>query len=69
MDAGQTYRFTATLSGGPGVTAGIGISAAGSSGSVGSLAAVDPDLQRVSDELSHSEPLAFAQGSASFAFD
>lgn len=65
VDAGQTYTFTAQIVGGPGITAGIGVSA---SASAGDFAALGPDLHLVGEEISHTEPKAFSSGAASFSF-
>lgn len=68
LDAGTIAEFTVTVSGGPGVTAGLGVSAAGVAGRAGTFQAVGPDVHVVGNEISHVEPKAFAQGSASFVF-
>lgn len=66
VDANTTHVFTATLTGGPGVTGGVGISA---SDDLGSFAPLGGDLALAGDEISHSMPKAFASGSVSFQFE
>jgi len=63
--AGSTHTYTATLSGGPGVTGGIGVSA---TDALGSFSPVDADLHPVGDEISHVQPKPFAAGQVTFQF-
>ncbi|WP_165942350.1 choice-of-anchor V domain-containing protein [Luteimonas terricola] len=57
-----------TISGGPGATAGLGVSAAGVVGAAGTFQAPAEDVHVVGGELSHTQPKRFAQGTASFQF-
>jgi glucose/arabinose dehydrogenase len=65
LDAGTIAEYTVTITGGPGVSAGLGVS---SSGAAGSFQAVGDDVHVVQGELSHRQPKAFAKGTASFRF-
>ncbi|MHC4607783.1 MAG: PQQ-dependent sugar dehydrogenase [Planctomycetota bacterium] len=66
VDADSTNMYTATLSGGPGVTGGVNIS---TSGGIGTLLNVDADLVPIGGEISHAQPKAFGGGSVSFDFE
>src|SRR5690606_1685159 len=65
LDAGTIADYTVTITGGPGATGGLGVSA---SGGVGTFHAVGKDVHVVGGELSHTQPKAFAGGAASFNF-
>ncbi|MEN1960513.1 PQQ-dependent sugar dehydrogenase [Luteimonas sp. MJ246] len=65
LDAGTIAEYTVTIAGGPGATGGLGVSA---SRDAGSFSATGKDVHVVGDEISHTQPKAFANGSASFSF-
>ena len=66
VTAGTTHEYVATLIGGPGLTGGLSIS---STDAVGTFLPIDSDLQLVGDEISHTEPKAFASGQVEFRFN
>ncbi len=66
VESGQTYRFSATISGGPAVVGGLNVSA---QDGLGSLAAIDDALQKIDVELSHTQPQPFENGELTFDFD
>ncbi|MEM8563753.1 MAG: choice-of-anchor V domain-containing protein [Pseudomonadota bacterium] len=63
--AGNTYTYTATLRGGPGITAGF---SASTKDSLGTLLAVDGDLRLIGNSVSHTRPKRFSDGQVSFSF-
>ncbi|MEN1928872.1 choice-of-anchor V domain-containing protein [Luteimonas sp. MJ250] len=65
LDAGTIADYTVTISGGPGVTGGLGVSA---SRDAGSFSATGKDVHVIGGEISHRQPKAFANGSTSFSF-
>jgi len=65
IDAGTVQEYLVTMTGGPAITAGVGISV---SDDAGSLEPVAADLRLLDGELTHSGPKPFAGGSASFSF-
>lgn len=65
LDAETIAEYTVTISGGPAVTGGLGVSA---SGAAGSFSAIGNDVHVVGDEISHTQPKAFSGGSVSFRF-
>ena len=65
LDAGTIAEYTVTISGGPGVTGGLGVSA---SDAAGSFQAIGKDVHVVGGELSHTQPKAFSGGTLSFSF-
>ncbi len=65
VDAGSTYIYTVEIAGGPAQTAGVNLSI---SDLAGELAALDPRLQRVGQELSHKQPTPFQSSLVSYRF-
>lgn len=65
VDAGTVNEYTVTISGGPAVTAGVGISV---SRFLGSLTPADSDLDIIGNDLSHAAPKAFQGGDVEFSF-
>ena len=65
LDAGTIAEYTVTISGGPGATAGLGVS---SSHGWGSFQATGKDVHVVGGEISHTQPKAFSGNAASFSF-
>ncbi|WP_165942208.1 PQQ-dependent sugar dehydrogenase [Luteimonas arsenica] len=65
LDAGTIAEYTVTISGGPAVTGGLGVSA---TGGYGSFQAIGKDVHVVGGELSHTQPKAFSGGTLSFSF-
>lgn len=65
LDANAIADYTVTISGGPGATAGLGVS---SSGAVGDFEAAGQDVHVIGGEISHTQPRAFSDGTASFSF-
>jgi hypothetical protein len=65
VQAGQTYAYTVTIQGGPGITAGVNISSSGLSGILEPIAA---DLSLVGRELTHSAPKTMMSNQAVFRF-
>lgn len=65
VNAGQTYTYTVNITGGPAQTAGFNVS---TSDHVGELTPIDSDVQRIVNELTHTQPQVFAGGSASFTY-
>lgn len=70
VEAGNTYKYIVTLSGGPAVTGGVNISTDNGTGSfAGMLAAVDDELRVLDNELAHTLPKPFTAGTLQFHFD
>lgn len=65
LDADTVAEYTVTISGGPAVTGGFGVSA---SDAAGDFEAIGGDVHVVREEVSHTQPKAFAQGAVSFSF-
>ncbi|MBJ6979051.1 PQQ-dependent sugar dehydrogenase [Luteimonas sp. MC1895] len=65
LDANTVADFTVTLTGGPGATAGLGVSA---SGAAGTFQASGKDVHVIGGEISHRQPKAFSGGAVSFSF-
>ncbi len=65
VDAGTTVTFSVTITGGPAVTAGVGISV---SDGLGTLAPVDASLALLDGELVHPQPQPFGGGQRVFEF-
>ena len=65
LDAETIAEYTVTITGGPAVTGGVGVSA---SDAAGSFQAVGSDVHVVGGELSHTQPKAFSGNSVSFRF-
>lgn len=65
VDADTIAEFTVTITGGPGATGGLGVSA---SNRTGTFLASGSDVHVVGGEISHVQPKAFSQGSTSFTF-
>lgn len=65
LDANTIAEYTMTITGGPAVTGGVGVSAGDDAGS---FEAVDGDMHAVGDEISHAQPKPFGGGSVSFRF-
>lgn len=62
---GESGTFTATVTGGPGAVGGFNLSSTGHLGDLGTLGA---DTRLFFNEITHTEPKAFANGAASFEF-
>jgi glucose/arabinose dehydrogenase len=67
IDAGTTAGYFVTLQGGPGATAGVGISTGDDIGNL--QPAGCGDLQVLDKELTHTAPKAFSNGAATFVFN
>jgi glucose/arabinose dehydrogenase len=65
IDAGTVEEYSVTITGGPAVSAGVGISV---SDAAGSLEAIAADLLPLDGELTHSNPKSFSGGDATFSF-
>ncbi|HEY4529080.1 MAG TPA: choice-of-anchor V domain-containing protein [Luteimonas sp.] len=65
LDAGTIADFTVTITGGPAVTAGLGVSA---SDAAGTFQAAGKDVHVIGGEISHTQPKAFSGGAVSFGF-
>lgn len=65
VDAGTVNEYSVTVTGGPAVTGGVGISV---SDEAGSLEPVGTDLKLLEGELTHAGPKAFSGGTTSFTF-
>jgi glucose/arabinose dehydrogenase len=65
VDAGTLNEYLVTITGGPAVIGGVGISVSDEAGSLEPIAA---DLLVLDGELTHSNPKPFAGGMATFAF-
>lgn len=63
LSVNQTGTYTVTIQGGPAVRAGTDIAASG-----GTLNATSSAIQKLGDELTHTSPLAFSGGVATFSF-
>ena len=66
VPAGSINRYTLTIQGGPGVTAGVGVS---TENDAGTLININDELRQISSELSHTQPADFSGGSKTFEFD
>lgn len=66
VSAGATQRYTLTVSGGPGVTAGMNVSLGPN---FGELRPIDASIQRILGELTHSAPKPFQAGHSQFTFE
>jgi uncharacterized protein (TIGR03382 family) len=64
LNAGQTGTFSLTITGGPGVRAGMNVAASGTAAVLNAGAG----SAKESGELRHASPLAFSSGRASFSF-
>lgn len=65
LDAETIAEYTVTITGGPGATGGLGVSA---SNDAGSFEPVGSDVHVVGGEISHTQPKPFAKGAVSFRF-
>ncbi|GEN06967.1 Myxococcales GC_trans_RRR domain-containing protein [Myxococcus fulvus] len=65
LNPGQTGNYTLTITGGPGVRGGYNVAV---DGGEATLTAGGSDSKKLSGELTHAQPKAFANGSVSFAF-
>lgn len=65
VDVGETTAVTVTISGGPAALAGFNLAA---SGLAGTLTPIDATTQLSAGEISHTTPVAFAGGQATFRF-
>ncbi len=64
LDAGTIAEYSLTITGGPAITGGVGVS----SSAIGTLSAVDGSLHVVGTEVSHTAPKAFSGNSVNFRF-